>query len=320
MPAAGRVACIATPFLLSTLGLVCLIFIFLGGSFDRNPTVGQLYFAKIDLKNFTSKASANLAGQNAKNLTNLGGALQAAKQQLNMYDYYTVYLRGYCGWNGNDLYANCSSPATIFSFNPIQVWGLKGVESSLPKDLKTGLDTYMKVSKAMGVSFLVAVLTTAATLLVGISAMFSRWGSFATTFVATASWIFTLAGAAMATALFATLKVSLNNELEKQYGVKTTLGQQGYIVAWVAAAATVGAGFFWLLSVCCCSGKTYNAYGYKPGSSENRRTRAEKTPYTYERVGSPTFGPDGGSMPMGKMGASAPRAEKNTAYEPFRHQ
>lgn len=274
------------------------------------------------MKQFTSKSSANLAAGTGKNLTNLGGALQAAKQQLNMYDYYTVYLRGYCGWNGNDKYANCSSPEAMFTFNPIQVWGLKGVESSMPKDMKTGLDTYLKVSKAMGVAYLVAVLTTGATMLVGISAIFSRWGSFATTFVATASWIFTLAGAAMATALFGTLQTVLNNDLEKQYGVKTTLGKQGYLLAWIGTAFTVGAGFFWLLSVCCCSGKSYNAYGggYNPGSAENRRTRAEKTPYTYERVGSPEFGPEGGQLPMGKMSSSAPKAEKNTAYEPFRHQ
>lgn len=171
----------------------------------------------------------------------------------------------------------------------------------------------------MSVAFLIGIISTAATLLVGISAIFSRWGSFATTFIATAAWIFTLAGAGMATGMFETLKAVLNKDLENQYGVKTTVGTAGILHPWIATAALVVGGFFWLLSVCCCSGKSYNAYN--PGSAENRRTRAEKTPYTYERVGSPSFGPEGGSqIPLGKMGASAPRAEKNTAYEPFRHQ
>ena len=269
-------------------------------------------------------ASANLAG-GTNNLTNLGGALEAAKQDLNMYDYYTIYLRGWCGWNGNDQYANCSASKAIFSFDLFEVWGLNendigaDIDALLPQEMKTGLDTYMKVSKAMAVSYLIAAAATAVTLVVGISAIFSRWGSFVTTFFATASWIFTLAGAAMATALFGTVKTLLNNELEKSYGVKTTLGKPGFLVAWIGTAFTVAAGFFWLLSVCCCSAKSYNAF--RPGNSESRRIRAEKTPYTYERVGSPEFGGQAApGVSMGRMGASAPKSEKNTAYEPFRHQ
>lgn len=253
----------------------------------------------------------------------LTGALQAAKQELDMKDYYTIYLRGYCGWNGNDVYANCSSPKAIFWFDPISVWGLdsnttgQAIEQVLPESLRTGLATYEKVSKAMAVTYLVALATTCLTILVGISAIFSRWGSFATTIFAAASAVFLLASSAIAIALFATLKTVLNKELEADYGITTSTGSKGLIVSWIGTALAIGSGFFWLLSVCFCSGKS----PFNPGSKDARRTRAEKTPYTYERVGSPYLGPQGDqAVPLGNMGYNAgPQVQKQTAYEPFRH-
>jgi len=60
---------------------------------------------------------------------------------------------------------------------------------------------------------------------------------------------------------------------------------------------------------------------YNPGGKDARRTRAEKTPYTYERVGSPYLGPQGGqAVPLTNMGGGAQSAQRRTAYEPFRAQ
>lgn len=194
-------------------------------------------------------------------MTVLGGALEAAKQALDMKDYYTIYLRGYCAWNGKDEYAKCSSPEFMFHFDPIKIWGLdsnttgQDLEDLLPKDLRNGLSTYEKVSKAMSVIYIVALAASAVTILVGISAIFSRWGSFFTTFCAAAAAISFLAASAVATALFATLKSVLNKELGDEYGIHTSLGQRCYVASWIGTAFAVVSGVFWLLSVCCCSGR-----------------------------------------------------------------
>jgi hypothetical protein len=68
----------------------------------------------------------------------------------------------------------------------VEVWGLNGTnaESLLPKDLKDGLNTYKHVAKYMFVVYVIALVATAVELVIGISAMFSRWGSFVTTFFA----------------------------------------------------------------------------------------------------------------------------------------
>ncbi|KIW80051.1 hypothetical protein Z517_06666 [Fonsecaea pedrosoi CBS 271.37] len=318
---AGRVCCIAAPFLLSIGVLVCVVLVFLGGTYDRNKTLDNLYFVKIDMTNLTLTSSANLLAGDNSNSTLLGGALQAAKQSLGMKDYYTVYLRSYCSWNGDDTYANCTDPKSYFWFNPIKIWGLNStgvpVDDYLPKSFRDGVDVYHDASKAIFYLYIGALIASCITILVGISAIFSRWGSFFTTFCASAMALLLVAGSITATAVYIVLKAALNNTLKKEYGIKTTLGSSVFSVTWIGSAFAVGAAFFWLLSVCCCSGRS----PYNPGSKEARRTRAEKTPYTYERVGSPYMGPsDQQSVPLNTLGPQPYAPQRGAAYEPFRPQ
>lgn len=238
-----------------------------------------------------------------------------------MKDYYTIYLRNYCEWNGgDDRYSDCTSPQAYFWFNPIKIWGLDRaslpVEDYLPKSFRDGLDAYQAGSKAMFVLYAAALASVSLSLLVGISAIFSRWGSFFTTFFAGVAWVAYLAASIVATAMFAILKGVLDNELEDEYGVETTIGSRSLATSWIGTAFAVAAGFFWFLSVCCCSGRSpYN----KNAERGRGKTRAEKTPYTYERVGSPYLGPNAGqSVPLGAYGGNQQPQQHGTAYEPFR--
>jgi hypothetical protein len=256
----------------------------------------------------------------------LGGALEAAKQSLGMKDFYTVYLRSYCSWNGNDTYANCTDPKAYFWFNPIKIWGLNNtgtpVDELLPKSFRDGLDAYHAASKAIFYLYVFSLSAASVTLLVGISAAFSRWGSFFTTFCASAMTVMLIAASATASAVFLVVKAALNDTLKHDYGIDTSIGGRVFAVTWIGTAFAVAAGFFWTLSVCCCSGRS----PYNPGSREARRTRAEKTPYTYERVGSPYMGPsDHQSVPLNTLGPQGygghqRPANVGSAYEPFRPQ
>lgn len=195
------------------------------------------------------------------NLTNLAAALQVAKQEKGLSDYYTIYLQGYCQWNGNDQYANCSSPKFMFDFNITDIWGLDlnttgvSIDALLSKGLKDSLDAYNKVSKAMSAMYVAAAAGLALTVLVGISAIFSRWGSFCTMFFATAAALFFLAGTAIALALFAALKTALDKDLKNDYGVETTRGKRVITVSAIGTALAIAGAVFWLFSVCCCSGR-----------------------------------------------------------------
>lgn len=44
---AGRVACIFTPFVLSIIAFICLVYIWLGGTNSSNRTFGDVYFLQV---------------------------------------------------------------------------------------------------------------------------------------------------------------------------------------------------------------------------------------------------------------------------------
>ncbi|EXJ95795.1 hypothetical protein A1O1_00919 [Capronia coronata CBS 617.96] len=327
---AGRICCIAAPFLLSVGVLVCMVLLFVAGTSSGDKGTNDLYFLKINLTDLTLSTSANLPSEiDGANTTILGGALQAAKQALGMKDYYTIYLRSYCSWNGNDVYANCTDSKTYFWFNPIEVWGLNdtgiSVDDYLPRSFRDGLDSYHAASKAMFVLYAAALAASCLTILVGFSAIFSRWGSFFTTFFAAAMAVATIGATGTATAIFLILRTALNHTLKDDYGIHSSVGTKALAVTWIGTVFAVAAAFFWLLSVCCCSSRS----PYNPGSREARRTRAEKTPYTYERVGSPYLGPsDQQAVPLSNLGPGnhgggyVPPYQhpRGAAYEPFRAQ
>jgi hypothetical protein len=85
------------------------------------------------------------------------------------------------------------------------------------------------------------------------------------------------------------------------------MGRQMLSVVWLAVAFGLASGLFWLLSVCCCSGK-----------SAHKKVSVEKTPYTYERVASPAFPAQHGAGVQHSGYASAGHGNSGTAYEPFR--
>jgi len=339
MVQAGRVACIFTPFALSIATLVCLVLVFLGGTKEKNSSLGDLYFFKADLSSFANASSNDLldiidlqastktlATRTSSADSTLASLLADAQKDLKIEDFYTVYLWDYCSWSGDTKYSYCSPKKAEFWFDPITVWGLNdtaGIESLIPKDLKDALDTYRDVSKWMFIVYVLALAATAVELLVGITAMFSRWGSFFTTLISMLAFVFTLAASIIATILFSILSTAFNKEF-KPYNITSSLGKSVFRTTWFAVAFSGLAAFFWFFSICCCSGHRHSPY--KGRGDKGKRVMAEKTPYTYERVGSPYLGPQGGqNMPMHNLGPSRQSAymgpaQHQTAYEPFRPQ
>ena len=115
--------------------------------------------------------------------------MDKASSQLNLKDFYSVGIWGYCSGNvtsNNYETSFCSKPKAAFYFNPFDVWGLQdtGVENSIPKGMQKALSTYKSVSKWMFVAYIVAFIATVVELLIGVFAICSRWGSCVTSLVA----------------------------------------------------------------------------------------------------------------------------------------
>jgi hypothetical protein len=285
----------------------------------------------MDLTNFTTSNLANLVpGLDSTESSVLSGALSAAKNSGGLADYYTIYLENYCSWNGNDSYSYCSPRTSNFAFDPITIWGLNStsVEPLLPASLRDGVATYKKLAGVMYVFYVIALAGSAITLLLGITAFFSKWGSFFTTATATLSGISAIVASTIATALFATLDEAVNHTaIGEDLGITASLGQPILRITWISVLFAAGAWIFWFFSICCCS--TRSPYKSHRDGGDRKRVKVEKTPYTYERVGSPYLGPrDGQNVPLHSLGGSpqgqyqAPvyPQQQASAYEPFRPQ
>ncbi|KAJ4374142.1 hypothetical protein N0V83_002883 [Neocucurbitaria cava] len=316
----GRFACILTPMLLTLASLICIVIVMIGQSpWKGNDAPGtelgrDLYFFKADTSGFTSNPD-NIVSDVANDLNidnELLQALQGAASSNDLKDFYQVGLWSYCSGDkkdGKETITYCSSRKFNFWFDPLTVWDLKdtNLQQVLGDKMQKGLDAYKKVASWMTWAFVIALILTAVEFVIGFFAIFSRWGSLVTTIVSTAQTLFMVAAAITATAMYGALAGVFESVL-KPYKIEASLGSKMLSVLWIGVAFSIASGFFWLISVCCCSGK-----------SPHKKVVVEKTPYTYERVSSPAFGGQQ-AQHTGYAGGAAGHGTSGTAYEPFRQQ
>lgn len=304
----GRIACIFLPYLLSIGALVCLILVGLGSTKSTSP-LNDIYFIRMDLKDL----SLGAVDKDSK-LDALDKGLKIAKDAGKLHDFYTVGLWNHCyGQYKNDKYEvqKCTEKKAKYWFDPVEVWDLPDqVEDLFPKSLDKGLTSYRRVAKWLFIAYVIAFVANVVQLLIGITAIFSRWGSFATTIVGGVASLFTILASVTASALYGILTGAIKGGL-KDLKITASMGGRMFAITWIAVAFTVAAGIFWIFSVCCCSGRS--PYNHK--DKRGRGVVAEKTPYTYERVTSPYGNPaPGQNVPMHNM-----PARQDMAYEPYRH-
>ncbi|KAI9797077.1 MAG: hypothetical protein M1833_005682 [Piccolia ochrophora] len=324
MGKAGRFACIVVPMCLTLASLICILLVELGGTNKGMAGLNDLYFLKIDPSDLSdgkvklpdiipnTKIDDNLIGKALDEIFKNG------TNEIDIDKVYTVGLWNYC-WGQNEggkyVVDDCKKPKAQFWFNPIEAWKLSDFApvSSYPKQVRDGLGMIRKVSSWMFTAYAIAFFLTLGEFIVGFFAIFSRWGSFATAILSTLSSLFIIGASGAATGLYVALMGTVNGAL-KEYGVKASLGQSMMTTTWLAVAFSVAAGLFWVISICCCSGR-----------NDKKKVKVEKTPYTYERVASPYLGHSGNAAPMHQQqGGAVPMqnmqyGQKKGAYEPYRN-
>ena len=95
----------------SFLLLVSVVFIILVeiGNTENSSIRNKIYFIKLDLSDIIPVAVPNAV------------LINSIAQSLGLHDFYTVGLWGYCeGYNGQGV-TNCSSPQTLYWFNPVEI-------------------------------------------------------------------------------------------------------------------------------------------------------------------------------------------------------
>lgn len=304
---------------LTIISLLIMIVIFAAGLNKGDSNLSGLYYFKADTTNFKG------------NITSTGGFIQpllakdpplrafinnlvSSSRSNNLADIYEIYLRNYCSGSKNStggaVLTTCSPAKSDFWFDPITIWGLNGtgVAADFPTALQDGLNVYQKVSKWMFVAYVVAIIATAANVVLGIFAICSRWGSCVTSIAASIATLFTFLAALTSTILFSTLTGTFNTVLS-QYGIHLTVGTKMLSLDWLAFAFSLGASLFWTISICCCSGK-----------SSHPKNGGKGGPASFASRGYAPLGEEQGkNVEMGAVGGRGPYAGRETAYEPFRH-
>ncbi|KEQ68462.1 hypothetical protein M436DRAFT_18426, partial [Aureobasidium namibiae CBS 147.97] len=244
MGKAGRAVCIFTPMALTIASFVCVLLINLGGISKSSNTLNDLHFFTADFTNFTTDSST------------LGTVINLAKEEGFISNKYEIFLWNYCdtgnGTSSQDI-TYCSPRHTGFWFNPYQVWSLEKALNAT--DTRKSIDLYKKLSKWMFAAYFAGLWALVLTIVFGIFAVCSRFGSFLTWICAIISTILIFGGSITATVMFSILVSTLHEKL-KDYNVKVSLSTHLLAVTWLATAFILLATLFWLFSCCCCSGKS----------------------------------------------------------------
>ncbi|KAF2664988.1 integral membrane protein-like protein [Microthyrium microscopicum] len=329
----ARFACIFTPMVLSLLTLICLLIVFTGGIETKDTQFQSLYHYQIDLSEFKGKVQNNTyMVQGAKLVDNFLYPLKMSAKNGDLKDFYNVYLWDYCSGNDGKL-DHCSPRQAKYFFNPIVEWNLNNTlaqEKYVPEAINKPMQAFQKGTQWLFVVYVIAFISNAAAIVIGMFAICSRLGSCITTIVACVSTFFTLAAAISSTVLFGTLVGAWKAALTP-YEIQVHLGPRVFALDWLAVAFSLVATLFWSFSTCCVSGKS-NKKSMPSGEKGFPASNIISTgvgKHSYQQLDDQEqllahqqqhAHRDIEMQDTAYAGGSGPYKGRESAYEPMRHQ
>ncbi|KAM0329333.1 hypothetical protein ACHAQA_004638 [Verticillium albo-atrum] len=337
----GRFLCVALPFILSTGSLVFLLIACLGGVSNKDlhmfrVNTTELEINPADFKDIVSSITSRdlpiLPEVNAlasrQDSTDVQDAVDDAltsnitAKALGLDNVYDIALWGYCTTESNGD-RECTKPEFDWASKRLNTSYLEGVGAvagrrvELPSEVEDSLKLFQKVVKWTQVAYIIAFISLALSVLFGIFANCTRVMSCVTFLVAQVASVAVVASAALSTAM-SVVVVGAVEGTAKWYGVKAGFDTTFLALVWISAACALGAGFFWMFTICCCA----------PSNSRDRKSRnrgstdAEKllpNGNTYQPLASPAH--QGFYNPQQTTQYGAPHAaSRDMAYEPYSHR
>lgn len=348
---AGRFACVALPIALTIASIVCILIAMLAGVTDKSLSLFTVDTANLSM---SSSTIANLvdardaAPEPSPTLHGLGDltneALNTASSiaagdnitasTLGLADEYKVSIWAYCAVTGGK--ANCTGMKFDWASSELNATALTGtaggqtVTVNLPSEVRGALKTFIQISKWTQVVYIIALVAAAIVLVCGLFAICSRLGSCCTSIIAGIATAAITIASVMAT-VQASVVVGALKSTAKMYGVDAEFNTRFLAVTWLAVAFSLGAGLFWLFSMCCCA-SDHKSSKNKSSLFSKRRSHADDSEKliptgAYQRVGDEHHGyagqqqgiynnaPEYG-VPMHNV---KPAHRGNGAYEPYAH-
>lgn len=335
MGKAARFACILTPMLCTLASLIVGIVIIGAGTNKKLDSWNNYYLVKIDTRGILDPSNVSVKDaikDEASDAVNkfspikIGEKSETAKK-LDLEDFYSSYIWNYCYGDikeGNKWkIGDCKKSSLGYAFSLQRIVDEKSDTDEdtiqYPDSVRKIQKTINASSKIMAYAYLFGMVTTLATFIIGWFGLLSRWGSCATLLFADAACAFLFIASLCATILGYSLKGAIN-KTQDEFGVKAYVGTKFISATWVCWLFSFGATVFWLFSTCCCSGRTQRVMGDRKAAKKGSMLPVVRTPYTYERVSSPSpyavkgahHGTSDNSLPMHPYPGG-------TSYEPMRH-
>jgi hypothetical protein len=214
----GRVACIFAPMSLTVASFLALTFCQVSG-WHSNSLLDPNFLMHADFGNLSVTSVDGVIGR-----PELAEALSLASTSGRLEDTYRIYLWNYCSGSRSSSEvthreSRCSERQSSFIFDPVGVFGLNATSSSrqlddsnktnntfvtaidaIKDDLKSletrvlggtasrALSIYRRVARWNFIAYQCAFWTTLVTIIIGLMAICSRWGSLFTWIMAAVSF------------------------------------------------------------------------------------------------------------------------------------
>jgi hypothetical protein len=343
----GRFFCVALPFILTVGSLIFLLVATLGGVANTNlflfrvnttdlsinpASIGNLLNSRADLSASLVEARGEFKWHDRRLLGKTGSGNSQSQTQSNnitaadlgLGNLYDVSLWGYCV-TGQDGARVCTKPTFNWAASALNTTFLEnfgsaatGKKIDLPDEITTALTAFTTVAKWTEITFIVALICLGVELFFGIFATCSRAWACVTFIVASITSAAVIGAASLSTAM-AVVVVGSVEGTARWYGVNSAFNTTFLSLVWLSAALALGAGFFWMFTVCCCApshgsrkskARSGDAEKLLPTGAYQPLHEPEHTGY-YGQNNAPQYGAP-------RYPSGAPRSD--IAYEPYSHR
>ncbi|KAJ0424594.1 SUR7/PalI family-domain-containing protein [Aspergillus carlsbadensis] len=258
----------------SFLHLIAFIFLLLVviGNVSNRPVLRQTYFMKIDLSDIVPLSVPNAV------------LINSIARSIGLHDFYQVGLWNFCEGYNNEGITFCSSPKTLYWFNPVEIILselLAGASIALPSDITDALDLARAASHWMFGLFITSTVLTFILIFLSPLAVSSRppqtissdpgvnrlhpphrrrtfifLRAIPFTIVTFLTALFTTVATVIATVMFIIFKNVFTNG-SYDLNIHAELGTRMLVFMWIATAFNLFAFIVELGSCCaaCCRGR-----------------------------------------------------------------
>lgn len=293
MVSAGRVVCVALPFVLAVVSIVALLVAALAGVADKNMYMfqvnttgtsispsdavnilsgrshllgarapdnnGGIQFHDFGILRPGASNSGSTGGSTGEKATAGGSSTNITAADLNLGKLYDFSLWNYCETNQNGT-RTCSKPEYNYAAKTLNA--SENSVTSLASSTGVNVDIPKDIRDAISTFGTLArwtqIVFIIAFVCLAVEIFFGLFtscsrGISCLTFVIAGLTVVAVIGAAGLATAMSLVVVGVLEGTAKKYGVTASVNGGFLAAVWIAAAAAVAASFFWMFTVCCCA-------------------------------------------------------------------